>query len=190
METRMGTAMGIDRKADLERAARLTDQVYQVVQDLIGCHRQLVDNVRAEKQALVAVDLKAIQEVTTLKQAMIESVRSLEQRRVVLIAELALIWALPAADLTLQRLAVQVQATDLKKADQLRSAQNTLTHLMARIQEQNRENGRLAESALEQVHQMKRNLLGATAPVPKTYGSSGKTSTGVEPGARLISTEG
>ena len=163
-------------------------EIYQVLQKLVGLHRQLMDTVRMERDALVQADLKSIRDATCAKQALIEAIKQAETVRIKLLGELALLWKKPIRELTLPQIIIAVQGSDLKGAEQLRSIFNTLTILVQRIREQNDDNRTFVECSLEHVNEMKQNILGASVPKSNTYTQQGQKSNPVS-GARLISKE-
>ena len=163
-------------------------EIYQVLQKLIGLHRQLLEAVRTEKNSLVDADLNAIQSITSVKQALIESIFQAESDRLKLTGLLSVQWKKPYKEMTLPNMILEIQARDPKGAEQLRTAFNALTILIQRILEQNQGNKSLIEKSLEHVHQMKRNILEESAPRSNTYGQSGQRVSG-HSGARLISRE-
>jgi flagellar biosynthesis/type III secretory pathway chaperone len=163
-------------------------QLYQILQKLIGHHRQLMDVVRAEKQALLAADVKQIQDVVVQKQGIIEAIRQAEHDRVKAVSQLAIIWKKPAAELTLPNIIIALQGDDLKSADQLRGAFNTLTVMIGRISEANNDNRALVEKSIEHIDAMKKNVLGEAVPQANTYTQRGQKANSAK-GARLISKE-
>lgn len=162
--------------------------LHQNLQRLVGLHRQLLETIRLEREALVQASLKDIQESTYAKEAIIEGVRTCEIDRMKIVGELALILKKPARDLTLPNIVIAVQGVKPKEAEQLRSAYNALTVLIQRITEQNQSNRDLVEKSLEHVHNMKRNVLGEQTPKAGTYSSHGQKVNSAQ-GARLISKE-
>ncbi len=163
-------------------------RIHQTLQRLTGLHRQLLDVVRSEREALLSSDLKAIQEVTCLKEALIESIRHQEAERLKLVGELSAAWKTPMNDLTILSIAIAIQAEDPRAAESFRTAYNALSHLIARIKEQNGDNRRLVDQALHHTHVMKKNVLGESAPYNQTYTAHGKKADGAS-GSRLISKE-
>lgn len=164
-------------------------QIYQVLQKLIGFHRQLLDIVRSEREAITNADLKAIQDATYAKTALVEAIRQAEQQRQEFVAELSIQWKRPASDLTLPNIIIAVQGTDLPAADQLRSAYQALLLLIQRVTEQNSYNKTLVERSLENIHTMKKNVLGEAAPRSDTYTQNGQRQNGGNAGSRLLSRE-
>jgi len=163
-------------------------EIHQILSKLVGHHRQLLDAVRAEREALVNADLKCLQEVVFTKQALIENIRHEESLRLKATAELAMEWKVPFKDLTVSNIVIRVQGKDLKSADQIRSTHTTLALLIQRVTEQNNYNKGLVERSLEHVHEMKRNAFGESAPKAETYTQQGQRAT-QSPAARLISKE-
>lgn len=164
------------------------NQIYQGLQKLIGLHRQLLDTVRMEHDALVQADLKSIEECTFAKQALIEAIKQLETERLKAIGELAVLWKKAPSELTLSKIIIEVQGNDLKFADSLRSALNTLTIMVKRVAEQNDENRILVERCLEHIREMKKNVLGEATPKSDVYTAKGKkASNGAS--SRLLSKE-
>jgi flagellar biosynthesis/type III secretory pathway chaperone len=163
-------------------------QIQQILQKLIGLHRQLLDTVRSERDALVQADVKSLQDAVYAKEALVEAIRSAEGERLKQVAVLAVTLKKPLKDLTLSQIAIEIQGRDLKQADALRSALNALVILVERIREQNTYNKGLVERSLENVNQMKRNVLGESSPTGSTYTKGGQRS-GSKGNSRLISKE-
>lgn len=160
-----------------------------VLQKLVGLHRQLLETIRMEREALADADLRRIQEMTHAKEAIVDAIQTRERERVRLMSA----FSGPksgAGDLrTLQDIVYEVQATDQKAAEQLRSAQTTLRLLLQRIIDSNAENGELVKKSLQHLDQMKRNVLGAQSATPETYGPGGRRVQQSLQGSRLISRE-
>lgn len=163
-------------------------RLYQILQKLIGLHRQMLESVRLERTALLDANLKAIQETTYAKEAAIEAIMALESERIKLIGDLAVMFRKPIKDMTLQNLILEIQGRDLKQADQFRSALVALTALIDRIREQNEGNRGLVERSLHHVGEMKKNVLGEAAPNSQTYTQQGQKSHG-SGSSRLLSKE-
>jgi flagellar biosynthesis/type III secretory pathway chaperone len=164
------------------------DSIYQLLQKHLGLHRQLMDVVRAEKEALVQADLKKLQEITLAKEGLIESVRVCELDRMKVIGALAIQLKKPLRELTLSGLIIAVQGFDLKRAEQLRSVYQALQVLIQRITEQNNYNRSIVEKSLGNVDAMKKNVLGESVPKAGTYNVHGQKTHGGG-SSRLISKE-
>jgi flagellar biosynthesis/type III secretory pathway chaperone len=164
------------------------NQIYDVLQQLTGLHRQLLEVVRLERAALIEANLKSIHAITAKKQTLVEGVREAEKQRLRLITELSTLWKRPVKELTLPNIIIEIQGRDLKSADQLRSIFNTLTILIQRITDQNNANRVLIERSLEHIGAMKRNVLGDSTSTANTYTPSGQKSGGAHV-SRLFSGE-
>lgn len=162
--------------------------IYQILQKLIGFHRQFLETVRMEREALVAADVKGVQETTYAKETIIESIRIVENERLKRLVELSILWKRPVKELTLPNIIIQIQGRDLKEAEKFRSSYHALTLLIQRIRDQNEDNLALVERSLEHIHNMKRNVLGEGQPRTEVYTSRGQKTNGPG-GARLISKE-
>ncbi len=160
----------------------------QLLQKLISHHRQLLECVRAERAALVSAQIKAIHDATCFKEGLIEQIRQLEAERARLVRALAAEWRRPEAELSLGNIILHVQGFDLKSADQLRSTFQALAHLVQRVREQNEDNRALLERSLAHLQEMKRNVLGESAPKQGAYGPQGQK-TAPAAGARFVSRE-
>ncbi len=162
--------------------------IYQNLQTLTGLHRQLLETVRIEREALVQADLLGIQKAISSKQALLESIHQTEMARLKLMTDLSIHWKQPFRQLTLTYLIIQIQGDDPKGAEQFRSLLNALTVLIQRITAQNKDNKNLVECSLGHVHQMKKNSLAETTPRSSTYTSQGQRAQGA-PAQRFLSRE-
>lgn len=163
-------------------------QLYEVLHKLTGLHRQLLDIVRAEKEALVQADLANIQRNVLSKQAVLSELHQAESVRIKLTGDLAILWKKPVRELSLSNIIIAVQGDDPKGAEQLRSIYNTLTVLAQRVTTQNEANRLLVERSLSHVNQMKKNILGEASQKSNTYTQRGQRLNGPR-GSRLISRE-
>ena len=164
------------------------ENILPILQKLIGLHRQLHEVCRSERDALIAADVKQVQEFIHAKELVIETIRQEEAKRIRLTAELAIELKRPMSELTLSNLIMEIEPQFPKVAEQLRSAMNALVILIERAKKINDSNLEFIERSLGHVHNMKRNVLGEAVPKSDTYGAQGQKlpHTG---GARLISKE-
>lgn len=167
---------------------RPLDQIYAILQALMGLHRQLLDLVRAEREALAQASLKSIQETTDAKQGLIQEIQQREVERQRWMVELGAKLRIPSKELSLSQIIIAVQGRDPKAAEQLRSSRQALKILVERIQEQNDYNRAFVERSLEHVRDMKRNAFQEAAPRAGTYTASGQKQTPA-PGPNLVSSE-
>ncbi|MCM0604755.1 MAG: flagellar protein FlgN [Xanthomonadaceae bacterium] len=134
----------------------------------IGLHRQLLDLVRLENEAIVQMNLKDIQEITFSKEAVINAIQNCEEQRKVVCGLLEV----PALDnliLKLQDLGNSVLS------EQFRTAYNTLRLLIEHISDQNDQNKGLVEHSLTQIQSMKKNILGVSDAQNTTYTAHGQS---------------
>jgi flagellar biosynthesis/type III secretory pathway chaperone len=166
-------------------------EMAQLLQRLLGHHRQLWDQVRAERDALINADRNLIQEVALTKKALVESIRDLEGQRLNRMAVLAQLWKRAASDLPLSEIIVLIQTRDPQLSQSLRTSQNALRHLIERIQALNESNRQLVENSMKHVDAMKRNLMGEVEPRSALYTPTGnKTAPSAATGqSRFISKE-
>ena len=163
-------------------------KLYELLQKLIGIHRQLLDVVRLEREALVEAHLKDIQNITGIKQGLVEEVHRVESERLKIMGALAVAWSMSSKELTLQKVIIRIQGNDLKLADQFRAAFNALNILIQRISDQNNHNKKFLERSIEHVDQMKKNVLEESQSQANTYTQQGQRSTSAGT-SRLISKE-
>jgi len=163
-------------------------ELLTTLQRLLTLHRQLLEVVRAERQALLGVDVQKIQELAMQKQSVLDEIVALERDRVRLTLTVAGVWGLSPQQATLNEIVLRAQAISLKLSEQLRSVHQTLQLLISRIQEQNQSNRVLVEGSIERVEIMKRNVLGEAVPRSETYSPTGQRQA-QSSGARLLSTE-
>lgn len=161
------------------------------LQKLIGIHRQLLETVRQEHEAIANALPKDLQEAVYAKEALIEGIRQQELLRQSIVGKIALQWNRPLEEITLSLIVLEVQNQDAKFSELLRSSQTALKMLAERVIEQNSYNRELLQKSLDHVHEMKRNVLGESKPKSQTYTAQGRKSLVGEQNnnARLISKE-
>jgi flagellar biosynthesis/type III secretory pathway chaperone len=148
-------------------------ELFQLLQVLFGQHRQLLEIVRAEREHLVQVDHHAIQKVIGRKQNAIEEIGKTESQRIKLVNQLSQVWGKPLAELTLPKIIIELQGLDPKMSEQFRSTFNALTVLIQRISEQNRDNQKLLNRSIENIAELKGNILGSSPARAGTYSQQG-----------------
>ncbi len=167
---------------------KILSDIFQVLQNLFGQHRQLLEIVRVEREYLVQADHRSIPLLISRKQDVIEAIGQIEGQRLKLVADLASLWGKSVADLTLPKLILELQSVDAKVSEQFRSTYQGLTVLIQRITEQNQDNQKLIQRSLENVAEMKRNVLIGAAGKSGTYSNLGQRVGGVA-ARNLISRE-
>lgn len=164
-------------------------ELYQALQKLITHHRQLLEAVRAEREALAQADLLAIQKSTYEKESIVESIRLAEASRVQITSAIEVLMGQPEGALKLSVIVRDSQRYDQKISNDLQASYQALIHLIDRISEQNLQNKELIERSLDHVRQMKDNVLVEGAPKVTTYSAQGTKRVPNASGARLISKE-
>lgn len=143
----------------------------------IGLHRQLLDLVRLENEAIVQMNLKDIQEITFSKEATINAIQNCEIERKATSEKLG--------SSSLDGMIMDLQnAGNTVLSEQFRTAYNTLKILIEHIAEQNEQNKGLVEHSLVHISNMKKNILGVSDAQNTTYTSQGQTQSSQGDGAR------
>lgn len=150
------------------------NQIYDVLNKLVGLHRKLLEVVRLEREHLIEAQPKAIETITQQKHFLIEEIHQIEIIRIKLSAEFAVENKKNIKELTLKNLILAIQGEYPKIAQQLQSVKNTLLILSQRISEQNKENLILIERSLEHIEAMKRNLIQVQDISIDTYSQQGQ----------------
>jgi len=163
-------------------------ELHQQLQKLLTHHRQLLELLRSERDALVAADVEQIEARALEKQTLLDQVARTDDARAALVELIAAKQGVSAQPLTLSRLAIIAQGLDLKLGEQLRSVQQALSYTLGRVEEQGNYNRALVERSLESLVQMKKNIVGGESPNAGTYSATGQKSN-QSAGARLFSRE-
>lgn len=150
----------------------------------IKVYRALLDVVRKEKEILVSANLDDLNENNRAKEAMLIKIRALENDRVK--------WAAVVhSDLGLEgnepRLLEIARYLDSAQADQLRNVHSVLELLLRRVQEYNRQNEQLVQSALTNITGAMKAIKGTLEAKP-TYQKKGEIE-GVAHNGQLVSRE-
>lgn len=151
------------------------DQLIQTLDEQIKVYRHLLDVVRKEKDILISAHLDDLNENNKAKEAMLLKIRSLETSRVELAKKVAESLGLESEAPRLLEIAKHIEPI---KADKLRSTHSVLELLLKRVQELNKKNEVLVQSALANVTGAMNNLK-SVLEEQKTYrrkGSMGKSS--------------
>jgi hypothetical protein len=169
---------------------QLANDIHGVLQKMVGMHRQLLEHVRLEREALVQADRKTLQEQALAKRGVVESINLLEERRRTLTLNLARLWQVQPDKLVLSEIILELQVRAPKLAESLRSTQNALRILVERVISQNESNRRLLETSVKHVDAMKKNILGEADPLRAGYNPSGQRGGPAQQGqARFLSRE-
>lgn len=155
---------------------------------LIGLHRQLLETLRQERDALVDANKSVIEECAFAKDACLQAIAQSEKDRAEIVAQLAVEWKRPISQMTLSYILTETEPSQPAQATALRSQLNALVVLVERVKEQNQYNGALIERALENIEAMKANVFQNEAPQTQTYNSQGSRAQAPSQ-SRLISQE-
>ncbi len=147
--------------------------------DLLGLHRQLLEIVRQERQALIDVDIDEIQNFTYSKEAIIETIKHTESERLKIITGFSLSLKIPVKELSLSKIIITIQSNYPEQAERLRGSLAALSVLVERVATQNKSNNQLLNTALEHVRVMKSNVLGERNAKSSVYTAKGKKSMSV-----------
>jgi flagellar biosynthesis/type III secretory pathway chaperone len=164
------------------------EKLIQVMNSMIGLHRQLHDLVKQEKAALTQANKKALEEVVYAKTALIEQIRQAESDRLKVAVELSLGLKKPIQELTLSQVVLESQGVYPELSERLQTLLNTLRVLVQRTLEQNQYNQSIVEKSLNHIHEMKSNVLQSSQPLHQTYSSQGHKQVQTNQ-ARILSTE-
>lgn len=161
----------------------------QNLQKQLGLHRELLENLRREHQALLNAEMREIQEITYAKEIVLATLGQVERDRLALMTKLndgRLIKAVPQS---VTEVIVAVQGEFAQHAEGLRSTAQALRILIERIAKVNQQNAVLTQNALKHLEQMKSNVLGEAQRKAETYTDRGSKQTGNARESRLLSAE-
>lgn len=163
------------------------DELQKNLRHQLALYRQLVDLLREEKEHMIAVRTKEVRECTYSKEALLDEIHREEYRRRRWVAEAATALGVPENVITIELVGQRLAPEQLEAYQSLKS---TLVHMIKRAREMNDENRRLAETALQDLQVMKKNILGLSADKPQTYGAKGTMGAGPrDQSARLLNKE-
>jgi flagellar biosynthesis/type III secretory pathway chaperone len=148
-----------------ETTKLLSGVLITVLEEQIRVYRHLLEIVRKEKDILVAANLDDLNENNRAKEAMLIKIRALESDRLAKAHELFL-------DLKLEgehpRLLEMARYLDVETADKLRNIHSVMELLLRRVQEYNKQNEALVQSALTNITGTMKEIKGTLAEKP-TY---------------------
>ncbi|MBX7230443.1 MAG: flagellar protein FlgN [Bdellovibrionales bacterium] len=124
------------------------EKLYVILDDLVRVYRSLLDTVRREKEILISSHLDDLNENNRAKEAMLAKVSNLEEQRILQVQFLSKFLSLKEESPRLLEIARVVGGSG---GDHLRNIHSVLEILLKRVQELNKENKVLVESALQTV---------------------------------------
>lgn len=156
----------------------------EVLEEQIRVYRHLLDVVRKEKEILISANLDDLNENNKTKEAMLLKVKGLETTRIQLAASLSVNLGLSAEQPRLLEMAIHLQDPFGEK---LRSLHSVLDLLIKRIQEYNKQNETLVQSALNNITGAMKAIRDTLQDKP-TYQRKGEIAAGPTSG-QLVSKE-
>ena len=146
------------------------EELKRNLQHQLTLYKRLLELVREEKDLLIKVDSKALRELTCSKEALIDELYREEFRRQKWLKKTAETYQRNFKDLTLETIA---SIEGPAHYEDLMSLRATLQMFIKKVQKSNWENKRVAEAAIKEAHEMKKNILGIVSDDPKVYGPKG-----------------
>jgi len=160
------------------------DSLIQVLEEQIKVYRQLLEVVRKEKDILVSANLDDLNENNRNKETLLIKVRALESDRLGLAGEVYANMSLPGETPRLLEIARHLPD---EAGNKLRSIHSVLELLLKRVQEYNRQNEQLVQSALNNITGAMNAIKGTLADKP-TYQKKGEVE-GHTSSGQLVSRE-
>lgn len=158
-------------------------ELVSVLEEQIKVYRGLLDVVRKEKEILVAANLDDLNENNRTKEAMLIKIRGLETQRIALANDCYQTLGLTGE----ARLLEIARLVGGDQADKLRSIHSVLDLLLRRVQEYNRQNETLVNSALQNITGAMNAIKGTLEEKP-TYKKKGEVE-GHTSSGQLVSRE-
>jgi flagellar biosynthesis/type III secretory pathway chaperone len=160
------------------------DVLISVLEEQIKVYRHLLEVVRKEKDILVSTNLDALNENNRAKEAMLIRIRALESERMKAAIEVHKQLGLSGDEPRLLDLARYMPDP---AAEKMRSVHNVLELLLRRVQEYNRQNETLVQSALSNITGAMNAIKGTLSEKP-TYQKKGEVE-GHTSAGQLVSRE-
>lgn len=169
-----------ENKSTTELVASLVN----VLEEQIKVYRHLLEVVRKEKEILIAANLDELNENNRVKEAMLLKIRALESARLTGAVEVYNALGLTGENPRLLEIARYVSDAE---AEKLRTVHSVLELLLRRVQEYNRQNETLVQSALSNIT-VAMNAIRGTLQEKPTYQKKGEVE-GVSSSGQLVSRE-
>jgi len=144
--------------------ASLMQELIATLREEKKAYQKLLPVVEKKTQAIIANDLKQVQDITETEQSAIGKISSLEQKRTEIMNNIGVVLNKKVPDLTLPNL---IKLLDRQPQEQqaLAEIHKELTALLKRLSEVNGHNRNLIEQSLEMIS-YNMNLLQSTRIVP------------------------
>lgn len=169
---------------DIVNTQELVAGLIGTLEDQVKVYRSLLEVVRKEREILVSANLDDLNENNRSKEAMLIKIRALEAQRLKAAADVYLSLGMNGDQPRLLDIARFVSDA---QADKLRSIHSVLELLLKRVQEYNRQNESLVQSALTNITGAM-NALKNTLQEKPTYQKQGEVQ-GQAPAGQLVSRE-
>lgn len=160
------------------------DKLVNVLEEQITVYRHLLETVRKEKEILVSANLDDLNENNRTKEAMLIKIRALEAQRIKCAVDLAQGLGLSSEQPRLLELARHLEEA---RAEKLRNVHSVLELLLRRVQEFNKQNETLVQSALHNITGAMNAIKGTLQEKP-TYQKKGEVE-GQTSAGQLVSRE-
>lgn len=171
---------------DVLNTQELVDGLLNTLEEQVKVYRALLEVVRKEKDILVSANLDDLNENNRSKEAMLIKIRALESQRISLAAQIYQSLGIQGAGET-PRLLEIARHVRTAEGDKLRSVHSVLELLLKRVQEYNRQNENLVQSALTNITGAM-NAIKATLQEKPTYQKQGEVE-GSTVSGQLVSRE-
>ena len=156
----------------------------EVLEEQIRVYRHLLEVVRKEKEILISANLDDLNENNKTKEAMLLKIKGLEASRIEVASRLSAALGLSADQPRLLEMAVHMPDA---QGEKLRSLHSVLDLLLKRIQEYNKQNETLVQSALNNITGAMKAIRDTLQEKP-TYQRKGEITAGQSSG-QLVSKE-
>ena len=152
----------------MQQTAAYQAQQYQQAQQQYAqeqaAYQELLPVVEKKTQAIIANDLKQVQDITEIEQSAIGKISGLEQKRTEIMQNISVVLNKKLPELTLPNL-IQLLDRQPDEQETLKEIHKELTDVLKRLSEVNGHNRNLIEQSLEMIS-YNMNLLQSTRIVP------------------------
>jgi flagellar biosynthesis/type III secretory pathway chaperone len=160
------------------------DKLVKVLEEQVTVYRHLLETVRKEKDILVSANLDDLNENNRTKEAMLIKIRALEAQRLKCAVDVSQNLGLSSEQPRLLEMARHMDETSSEK---LRNIHSVLELLLRRVQEFNKQNETLVQSALHNITGAM-NAIKGTLQDKATYQKKGEVE-GQTSSGQLVSRE-
>ena len=144
--------------------ASLMEELIATLRQEQAAYQELLPVVERKTQAIIANDLKQVQEITEFEQAAIGKVSGLEQKRTELMKNIGVVLNKKVSDLTLPNL-IKLLERQPQEQQKLAEIHAELKKVLKRLSQVNGHNKNLIEQSLEMIS-YNMNLIQSTRIVP------------------------